>query len=386
VSHTKPVSVENPRASYAPDPFYLEIISTLLVHPQFTTQRSEDDRIEIPSRSITLLRNVLAILGPLNANLAEAFSFIPLGGRRYRRGRNNDNGESSGSDDDEERIKGIAANHGRVRVCAKDFWHVVGWALNCSVVYPKRWKYWKVWLDYMLDVLDADWEERERMDNNAAELSMTGARKEVKPKNLRESLLVKYLSDVQGSAALKRVVGSIFADGGADDLTLYPEVFPNETKEIKVKHGQKRKRSDDPDWIFDCPCGEYGQIDDGTHSIPCDTCNRWQHSLCAGVNIAEAERADFYFTCSACTSAPSDQSIEMPSSQATEASNDGGEVEPDPMLGGAEAMALRQRLICNVSLFYYILEFRLTEPALKGCIYITRLLRFLERVISHLCR
>lgn len=54
------------------------------------------------------------------------------------------------------------------------------------------------------------------------------------------------------------------------------------------------------DWMFDCECGAYGRVDDGTHSISCERCNVWQHSKCVGVLAAEAEQPRFHFVCSAC--------------------------------------------------------------------------------------
>jgi hypothetical protein len=54
------------------------------------------------------------------------------------------------------------------------------------------------------------------------------------------------------------------------------------------------------DWMFDCVCGTYGQINDGTHSIACDKCDIWQHSKCVGISPVEADREDFQFICTAC--------------------------------------------------------------------------------------
>jgi hypothetical protein len=137
-------------------------------------------------------------------------------------------------------MRGVIANKGRIRTRAKDFWHIVGWAFNCSVKHPKRWQYWKVYLDYMLDVLDADWNERERLDLE----SMKGSDRECDYKMVRKSLLVKYLSEVGNkSSAVRRVVRSVFTDGGPDSLKEFPEVFENETKEV-IYNGQKRKRAD----------------------------------------------------------------------------------------------------------------------------------------------
>ncbi|KUJ23037.1 uncharacterized protein LY89DRAFT_754697 [Mollisia scopiformis] len=217
---------------YAPAPFHIELASALLIHPRHTNQAPAHDRIELASQAITFLRNLLAIVGPLNANLAEAFSFSGQSNRSSRRSRNalelDDGSSSSENEDGSEKIRGVIANRGRIRNCAKDFWHMVGWAFNCSVRYPKRWKYWKVWLDFMLDVLDADWNERQSSGLDSG---------------VQNSLLVKYLSEANGrSSAMKRVVRAAFADGSVESLREFPEVFTNETKELKIHNGQKRKR------------------------------------------------------------------------------------------------------------------------------------------------
>ncbi|KAF9869813.1 PHD-finger domain-containing protein [Colletotrichum karsti] len=57
---------------------------------------------------------------------------------------------------------------------------------------------------------------------------------------------------------------------------------------------------EEDDWIFDCICGVYGQVDDGTHSIACEKCNVWQHSKCVGISETEAERPEFHFVCQTC--------------------------------------------------------------------------------------
>lgn len=57
---------------------------------------------------------------------------------------------------------------------------------------------------------------------------------------------------------------------------------------------------EEEDWIFDCVCGVYGQVDDGTHSISCERCSVWQHSKCVSVSEEEADREDFHFICNTC--------------------------------------------------------------------------------------
>lgn len=80
---------------------------------------------------------------------------------------------------------------------------------------------------------------------------------------------------------------------------------PLDVSDVEEEHNEmvlnSRKRPAPPDdWIFDCICGQYGQIDDGAHSIACDKCNTWQHSKCVKISDKEAERHDFRFICSRC--------------------------------------------------------------------------------------
>lgn len=74
-------------------------------------------------------------------------------------------------------------------------------------------------------------------------------------------------------------------------------------RQLKAEIERKKQALEElneEDWIFDCICGAYGQIDDGTHSIACERCNIWQHSKCVGVSREEAERDDFHFICKTC--------------------------------------------------------------------------------------
>lgn len=277
------------------------------------------------------MRGLLNILGPLNGNLSEAFSLNPPDVRRATRNRHHGSQGSSESDDDEtEPIKGIVANQGRIRRCAKDFWHVVGWAFNCSVVYHKRWKYWKVWLDYMLDVLEEDWRERKEQDlNDESHQSRLQQNPEAQCSytKLRKSIAVEYLSDVKGrSSAIKRVVGAAFTDGGTDDLRIYPEVFQNESVTFKPKNGHKRKRGDEIDQDF----GDFYAANEGDASSP----------------------------------PKSENSTPEPSQ-----SSGDGELAPDPWLGGPESIVLRQRVIALVSLVStYVMEIKILITTAFMCL------------------
>lgn len=68
----------------------------------------------------------------------------------------------------------------------------------------------------------------------------------------------------------------------------------------KKKQALKELEQEEDDWIFDCVCGAYGQIDDGTHSVSCERCHVWQHSKCLGVSEEDAEQDKFHFVCDPC--------------------------------------------------------------------------------------
>jgi hypothetical protein len=66
------------------------------------------------------------------------------------------------------------------------------------------------------------------------------------------------------------------------------------------KKALQELEEEEDDWIFDCACGVYGQIDDGSHSVACERCNTWQHSKCLGIDEQEADQEDFHFICNSC--------------------------------------------------------------------------------------
>ena len=68
----------------------------------------------------------------------------------------------------------------------------------------------------------------------------------------------------------------------------------------RAKKALQELEEEEDDWMFDCICGVYGQIDDGTHSVACERCNTWQHSKCLGIEEQEADQDDFHFVCSSC--------------------------------------------------------------------------------------
>jgi len=168
----------------------------------------------------------------------------------------------------------------------------------------------------MLDVLDEDWEERQRQD----EASIKDKLEECQFKMVRKGLLVKYLAEVKGkSSILKRVVRSVFADGEPASLREFPEVFENETKEA-VHNGQKRKRADTMEVQF----GDYDDDEPELASSP----------------TREDDDDD-------------DDEFVLP--------------DAEPYLGGIDSIALRQRILTLVCIFKtYLNANSLTIPVLTS--------------------
>jgi hypothetical protein len=78
------------------------------------------------------------------------------------------------------------------------------------------------------------------------------------------------------------------------------------------KKALQELEEEEEDWIFDCVCGVYGQVDDGTHSVACERCNTWQHSKCLGIKEEEADQDDFHFICSSCRRREQEESEARP--------------------------------------------------------------------------
>lgn len=70
--------------------------------------------------------------------------------------------------------------------------------------------------------------------------------------------------------------------------------------EVERKRLVLEQLQEDDDWVFDCICGAYGQVDDGTLSIACEKCNVWQHTKCVGVSDEDANNEAFHFICKPC--------------------------------------------------------------------------------------
>ena len=124
--------------------------------------------------------------------------------------------DSPPENEDLDEIDSDLANVTSLWARADDFWHIVGWAFNCSVVHKKRWQRWQFWLQHMIGVLEDDWQAR--------------------PDSQREeSLIIKYLNpEDRVTVGEKRTARAIFADGTSRSMAEFQEIWKNETKERKV--------------------------------------------------------------------------------------------------------------------------------------------------------
>lgn len=226
------------------------MIATLAIQPKHTSRLASAAEHDVASLSLTFLRDVLATVGPVNGKLRDAFLFRGEGGRRRR---SDETFPRHGSDSDEDHIRGRTANGGSIWARGQDFWKVLGWAFNCSASYPHRWRWWKPWLEYMLDVLELDYDERRQSDleregfgdgpdEDEDDDDHAGEQVPRECLMLQDSLLASYIMPRNSrSSPLKPIISSLFADGGPSSTSIYTEVFKNETK-VASKSSKKRKR------------------------------------------------------------------------------------------------------------------------------------------------
>lgn len=223
-------------AAFVPPSQHLALAATLAVHPSLTTRAKSADRLQAANLALRYLRLVHQHVGPINASFNEAFAFTSAGTSSRRGGsvRRRTGEDVSPGAQDAENVNTDLANVESLWARAEDLWHVVGWAFNCSVVHKRRWERWRAWLEYMLQVIEDDWNLRRNMaDMDKIE---GGA-------DPREgSLIVHYLgADGSRTGKERRVVRAIFADGSPRALTEFKEIWRNEPRERK-KAGSTTKK------------------------------------------------------------------------------------------------------------------------------------------------
>ena len=208
-----------------------------MVHPSQTTRAAPSEANRAANEALRLLCQVNSAVGPVNADFATAFAFSSSSKGRLRSWKVSAKVTNSAPRElDGGAINTEIASGGSIWQRAEDFWHVVGWAFNCSVAWKNRWERWELWLSFMLDVLNDEFDERlkkakETEDGHDAQ------------DLLKESLILQYLSSCGNRTARRRIMRAIFADGDSKCMNEFKEIFKNETKERKKKETSTVERT-----------------------------------------------------------------------------------------------------------------------------------------------
>jgi hypothetical protein len=180
---------------------------------------------------------------PLAENIQNAFVFT--NSSTSRRGGRNRDVDSPEADFGERKLHTNVANAGSIWQRAEDFWQIVGWAFNCSVAWKNRWERWRLWLEVILDFVEADWQKRVSIASDSEDFT--------------SSLIWRYIdsNDPSSRTTRRRIIRAILADGSPKSMREFTEVFKDETKERKKDEdaaAQKRK-------VLDIDNDEFGDYD-----------------------------------------------------------------------------------------------------------------------------
>ncbi|KAI2602796.1 hypothetical protein GGR54DRAFT_468680 [Hypoxylon sp. NC1633] len=222
---------------YCPPPSQLSLLNTAIVHPKFTTRPKEEDWSEVSAESLVYLRRLLSRFGPINGRFKEAFRFVSISRHSSPEFFSDDDLDYPRDDDGDGTYAQMRRSYHQDGLWRRgqDFFRVVGWAFNCSVLYPNRWRHWKNWLKFMLDLIEQDLVERYKSDTESGQRDCP---------MLRDSILASYIGQRSGRSAggLKYISDAIFADGSVSASSRFQEIWVKEHKENPKSATKKRKR------------------------------------------------------------------------------------------------------------------------------------------------
>ncbi|KAB8342851.1 hypothetical protein FH972_022449 [Carpinus fangiana] len=323
--------------AYLPSAHIIGLVATLTVHPSLTTRAPTTDGNSVPIQSLGLLDHINQIVGPVGASLDQAFQFTQQTGSRGKRKLNKrqlakaaaDSGDNT-SDTDHygETVNSDLANDGALFAKAEDFWHLVGWSFNCSVKHHNRWAWWRLWLSFHLTVLEDDFMSR------LASFEARPDQEEDKHTIIANCMMMQYLQAIGKGAsrtARRRAMRSIFARADEKDLAEFPEVFKNELKERKLEPTERDVRPRKRVHLDEGDFGDYFDEDDdeGTAIVKQED----------EAEEREASEATKPLPRNRKTASPIKKDVTgQPSSL-------NGNSSPVDAWGGAEAIALRHRLL-----------------------------------------
>ncbi|KAK4143664.1 uncharacterized protein C8A04DRAFT_28656 [Dichotomopilus funicola] len=291
-----PPPKQKPRPVLVAPPSQLALLATLIIHPSFTSRPPELTHLHAASQAFYYLRGLLATVGPINANLSAAFSFSNSNFGRSTttttttRSHSNrrptlypppaprkSTGNADGGNDSDDSLSSDTTAPGRKNGPlapahllfrrAPDFWAVLGWTFRCAAEAGQhpRWRYWSVWLDMMVEALEADWDGRVTLQNEGGGKMQeeSSSSKSV----LRQALIVQYVEDLQRERrnCLREVLKAVFAfsdpENGVSDRALFREVFERET--VVRKEGAQSKRKREQEAVVDLENDQFGDYLDG---------------------------------------------------------------------------------------------------------------------------
>ena len=200
----------------------LALASTLVVYPPITTKATSTEALKGSDAALRYLHCVRETVdAPGYKTMRTAFVFSDSRRRGHGLG-SAPSSPSSAHGHDVEQLNDVAANRMSLWRRAVDFWHVVGWAFNCSVVHKKRWARWKLWLNVTLSLLEADCDD----------CTM-----------LQETLIWRYITSQEPLAGntRKRMFRAILATADSLSLKDFPEVWDKEAAEPKEKDSQRKR-------------------------------------------------------------------------------------------------------------------------------------------------
>lgn len=351
-----------------PQPQHFALAGTLLVHPTTTTRAKSAELKEAANVALRLLRLASTLVSPREAQLHQAFSFghsrISRSGRHLRA---DDEDFATPSGDKKVNIGKLdVANEASLWSRAEDFWHVVGWAFNCSVLHPARWEYWQIWLQFMCGILEDDWDEREQEykqaqkrreaeqqhsteDGNVGRRKRDEDQKEEDLKIFRESMIFQYICADATHGRNRRIIRSIFADGSNTSVNEFRQVFDRELLPPKSDKENVKPKKRDRDVNIDKE--EYGDYlsedesdEDDTGTDPSKSNSR-STSPPAGNKPRRTKRTRRGTRNATDPSSTQSVTPSAATNQNTLSHHSGG-VSP---MGGLESLALRKRLLSMIS-------------------------------------
>lgn len=251
-----------PKPAFVPPAPHLSLLATLVVHPSTTTRTTSKEKQTAADDALRYLCHVNSLTSADASGLTKALQFRVGDSSRSKRARTRHSGDISSDDEHEDpgRIRSNYAKKDSLFANAEDFWAVVGWAFNCSVAHRNRWDRWRLWLEFVLDVLEDDLDSRHRQARESPQ-----DRDDVLSKSLLSHYLAPFVD--QGRNSKRRIMRAILADGTQTSLNQFPAVFTNETLPPKVKQDTKlgAKRSLDLD---QGDFGDYFDSDSDSNTTP----------------------------------------------------------------------------------------------------------------------